>query len=132
MLRSGMRPSFRAEIDELIQVRQCTFRIDLKESVKRALPGCGRIPLIVEFYPEFTFAVVAGIKFFFRLVLDDACEQDFARYGAVSAHQRLKTRCTQDSLAKPSLKAALWPERPRRKLRSGKNGRYHAATPLVP
>src|SRR6516165_12407583 len=105
-------------------------RIDLKEGVKRTLPGRRRIAFVVELDAEFALDVQAGVVFLLRLVLDNARKQDFARHGGIGAHQRPKTRRAQDSVTEPSLNTAFWPQRPGRQPPSRKTRHHHATASL--
>ena len=72
MSKRSVRQSFRAEIDDLMQIPECRVRIDLKERGKLTLPGRRWITLIVELNAEFTVDASAGTVFLLRLVFDDA------------------------------------------------------------
>src|SRR5262249_24609381 len=109
MLGSRTHPLVRAEIDELVKMDERHVRIDLKEGVKRALPGGSGVACVVNLDADFAVKIDVRRVSLLRLIFDDARKQYFARHGGISAHQYLETCRVENSITKSPDKAAFGP-----------------------
>src|SRR5947209_5297467 len=71
MFANGLYPSFRAEIDEPMQIPESRVWVDLKKRVERTLPRRRWITFTVELNAEFMLKVDPGAIFLLRFIFDN-------------------------------------------------------------